>query len=502
MMLKLLKKITKSTAIYSIGQIAPKLVGLALLPFFTNEIFLTAEDYGKLSMLEATSAFLITLFSFGFNFALERWYYDKKYIESRKSIVFTLLIATIFLTVFFWVVLSIFSTQLSILLTGQEKWTKLLNLLFFCSALDSITVLPTTLLRLEEKPVKFISSSIFRFTLYFVLTIIFLVTLRQGLEGIYIARAISSLAIFLALLYYLYSHLTFRFEWIALKEMVIFRLPLVLSSVAYIIFNITDRFSLRFLSDNSFKDVGIYSLGYSIVNSIKLVILSAIWLSLRPIIYQMMDDPKNKRFYSKIMKYISFLIVFLLLGISVFGQEVIMIFAGSEIYYEAFYIIPIISVALIFDTLKEISQAISLNIIKKTGIIAITIIFATVINIGMNILLIPALNIYGAALSTMISQIFFFAVIYKFSQKYYYVPYEIRRILVMIVIFIILAGLSLLTSDLNLLIRIPVKLVIVASFPLFLFFLNFFENIELVRLKGMWRKLKNPAELIKLLSQD
>ena len=60
-MLDKLKKITKSTAIYSLGQIAPKMVGLVLLPFFTNEAYLSVDDYGKLSMLEASSAFLITL---------------------------------------------------------------------------------------------------------------------------------------------------------------------------------------------------------------------------------------------------------------------------------------------------------------------------------------------------------------------------------------------------------------------------------------------------------
>lgn len=501
-MLELLKKITKSTAIYSIGQIAPKVVGLVLLPFLTNEKYLSAADYGKLSILDASSAFLTTIFGFGLNYALERWYYDKKYIESRRSIVFTLLTATFCLTAVFWVILSLFSDQLSILLTGREDWARLLHLLFFCAAMESFILIPTTLLRLQEKSLKFVSSNISRFLVYLALTLVFLVPMKLGLEGIYYARSISAAGILAVLFVYLFRNMTFRFEWQALKEMILFRLPLVLSSMSYIIFNITDRFSIRLLSDSTFKDVGVYSLGYSIVNSVKMVILSAIWLSLRPIIYQMMNEPGNKRVYSKIMKYMSFSVVFLLLCITTFGQEAILILAKSDIYNESFYIIPVISVALIFDTLKEISQSISLNIIKKTGIIAITIIFATIINIGMNILLIPSLNIYGAALSTVISQIFFFFVIYKFSQKYYHVPYEIKRILTMVVVFLVLGGLSLLTSKMDLLIRIPVKLLIIAVFPFILYYLNFFETIEVVRLKGMWRTIKNPADLIRRLSQD
>lgn len=501
-MIDLLKKITRSTAIYSIGQIAPKVVGLVLLPFLTDEKYLSAADYGKLSILDASSAFITTLFGFGLNYALERWYYDKKYINSRKSIVFTLLSATFLLTAIFWVILSLFSDQLSALLTGREDWGRLLNLLFFCAAMESFILIPTTLLRLQEKPLKFVFSNISRFFLYLALTLVFLVPMKLGLEGIYYARAISAAGILAVLLVYLFRNMQFHFEWEALKEMIVFRLPLVLSSMSYIIFNITDRFSIRLLSDSTFKDVGVYSLGFSIVNSVKMVILSAIWLSLRPIIYQMMNDPRNKRVYAKIMKYMSFSVVFLLLCITTFGQEAILILARSDIYNESFYIIPVLSVALIFDTLKEISQSISLNIIKKTGIIAITIIFATIINIGMNILLIPSLNIYGAALSTVISQIFFFFVIYIFSQRYYPVPYEIRRILTMVVVFIVLGGSSLLTAKMDLLLRIPIKILIVASFPFILYFLNFFETIEVKRLKGMWRTMKNPVELIRRLSQD
>jgi O-antigen/teichoic acid export membrane protein len=501
-MIDLIKKLTRSTAVYSIGQVAPKLVGLILLPFFTNAKYLSPADYGKLSMLEASSALLIALFGFGFNYALERWYYDKSYIDKRKSVVFTLLVATIFLTALFWGLLSIFSEQISVFLIERADWTKMLNLLFLCSALESILLLPATLLRLEEKPLMFVTSNIFRFIIYLVMTLIFLVSLHQGLEGIYFARAISLVAILLVLGVYLIRNISFHIEWRALKEMFLFRLPLLLSTVSYIIFNITDRFSIRILSNSSFSDVGVYSLGYSIVNSVKVVVLTSIWLSLRPMIYKMMNEPGNKRFYSKIMKYMAFCVVFLLLSITVFGQEAIMLLVRNKIFYNSFYIIPIISVALIFDTLKEISQSISLNIVKKTGIIAIAMIIATIINICLNIILIPRLNIYGAALSAVISQIFFFIVIYNFSQKYYHVPYELRRILIMIAVFIVLGGLSMLTSKMGIALRIPLKLLILASFPFLLYLFNFLEKIEITRIKDILKKLRKPAELIKIISQD
>jgi O-antigen/teichoic acid export membrane protein len=129
-------------------------------------------------------------------------------------------------------------------------------------------------------------------------------------------------------------------------------------------------------------------------------------------------------------------------------------------------------------------------------------IVATILNICLNIILIPRLNIYGAALSTAISQIFFFIVIYYFSQKYYHVPYELKRILIMITVFIVLGGLSMLTSNLGIALRIPVKLLILASFPFILYMFNFLEKIEIIRIKDIWKKLRHPIELIKIISED
>jgi len=493
-MINHIKYITKNTAIYSIGQLAPKLVGFILLPFLTNPIYLSAADYGKLSLLEASSLLLITLFGFGLNYALERWYWDKDYFDRRKSIIFTLLVSISVLIVLQWSIISFFSGSLSLLLIGKEDWGYLLNLLILCSAIESLILIPTTLLRLEEKPILFVSSNLVRFLIYLVFAIYFLVFRKAGLEGIYEARLFSLISIFIILVPFLYKNIAIQFEWKALREMLLFRLPLVLSTLSYVIFNITDRFTLRILSDSSFKDVGVYNLGYTISNSVKVVILSSIWLSVRPMIYKMMNEPNSKRFYSKLMKYIIFGTTCILLLIALFGQEAIQLITRNDIYYQSFYIIPIISIAIIFDTLKEISQSIGLNIVKKTGFIGILMVAITALNIMLNILLIPLIGIYGAATSTAISQIVFFIFIYRYAQKYYQVPYEIKKIIIMILIYVLFVGLSLLISSFSIFIRIPAKLLLFIIFPFALYPFNFYEEIEIQRIKQFVTKWSHPKQ--------
>ncbi len=499
-MLNHLRYITKSTAIYSIGQIAPKLVGIILLPFFTDPKYLSAADYGKLSILESSSLLLITFFGFGLNYALERWYWDNDYINKRKSITFTLLVTIVFLTAFFWGIMSFFSKDISFLVTGDKDWGYIVTLLMICSAFESLILIPTTLLRLEEKPALFVSSNIIRFIIYLASTIFFLIFRKTGLEGIYEARLLSLISIFLILIPYIIKSSTFKIEWAALKDMLFFRLPLVLSTISYVIFNITDRFTLRVMGESSFQDVGIYNLGFTLTNSVKVIVIASIWLSVRPLIYKMMNDPTAKRFYSKLMKYMMFCISCLMLVITVFGQEVILVLSGNKIFNQSFYIIPIISIAIIFDTLKEIAQSIGLNIVKRTSVIGVMMVAITILNITINIILIPLIGIFGAATSTAISQIIFFIFIYRYSQKYYPVPYEIKKILSLVLVFSIISGLSLLTSNLSLIIRLPLKTLLLVLFPLILYYTNFFEDIELLRLKQIWKKWREPSAWAKLIT--
>ncbi len=100
----------------------------------------------------------------------------------------------------------------------------------------------------------------------------------------------------------------------------------------------------------------------------------------------------------------------------------------------------------------------------------------------------------GASVATLISQIIFFIVIFIFAQRHYFIPYELMKIAKMTLLALILYGLSLLTSELNLVLRLVIKMTLIISFPFLLYLLGFYEKIELDRLGGAWRKWRNPAK--------
>jgi O-antigen/teichoic acid export membrane protein len=197
------------------------------------------------------------------------------------------------------------------------------------------------------------------------------------------------------------------------------------------------------------------------------------------------------------MTYSVFGFLILQMGLMYFSKELLFMLADNKENWTyaqvngAVHIIPVLCFAQLFEILRK-NVRFGLNIVKKTKIISAVMIFSAVINIGLNILFINLFGTIGAAIATLSAQIVFFAIIYHYAQKYYFIPYELKKVFVMIGVVI---GLSLIAYSINSMILIPriiIKIILIGSFPVILYFFGFYEKIELQRIKGAWEKWKNP----------
>ena len=488
-MLKTVKSIAKNSIIYGIGNISSKLVGFILIPLYTKH--LSVYDYGILSIIEITLQLLVSLIGLKIYSALLRWYWDKDYKFKQKSLFFTSSSFVLFISVLIVIGLSLTADKLANLLFGDTDYSYIIILMLISAGLQVNIQMIQTLMRIQEKPIIYSISSISRLILTLFCTIYFIVYLGQKVDGIYEAQIIGQILFFLITAWYVAKNIESKIEWLILKEMFIYSFPLIFAEVAGVVFAITSRYCLKFLI--TMEEVGVFSLGFKVANTIKVFMVASVMLAITPIIYKKMDDPDNKRFYSKIMTYFCFGIMFFVLGLSILGKESIKFLAQNHDYWDAYKIVPILSFSVLFAMLKDISLT-GLHITKKTIVIAGLIMIMSVINLALNIIFIQVLATLGAALATLVAQILFFLVVYQYAQKYYPIPYEIPKILKMICVGILLYLLSLLTDELYLFYRLTIKLALISLFPIILYFWNFYEEIELIRLGQLWYKWKNPKK--------
>lgn len=498
-MLELIKKSLKDSLIYGLGNISVKLVGLVLIPIYTDTKYISIDDFGVLGVIEVTASVLVAVLGLALYQAFFRWYWDQEFSEKQKSIFFTVLS---FLTLFsLLVIFALFpvTDQISaILFSGKTGYSTLLRLMLISVGIQVISQVPLTLMKLQEKPLLFSITNLVKLAFTLLITIYLVVYKAKGLEGIYAGQIVGGALSMVVLFRYLIENIQLRFERKILNAMLLYSAPLTLGSVSSMLLSVFDRYSLNYLS--TLTNVAVYSLGYKIANSIKMIVITSVQSAISPLIFKKINDKDNQFFYSKIMTYFSLGVMIVILGLSLFGLEIVKVFTSDPVYWESYLIIPIISMGIFFGMLKDVS-VIGLQIMKKTRIIGTIIFFVALLNLGLNIILIPKFHIYGASAATLFSQIIFFLIMYRKAQKIYFIPYETLKILKLILFGSLVIIIGLLISDIFIFWRILIKFFLLVSFPFFLYLLGYYDENEIKSITNFWQKWKNPGKWMKNIKE-
>jgi len=472
--------------IYAIGNISRKAIAFLLLPLYVKH--LSISDYGILGILEVSSQAFIAIFGLGLYMALNRWYWDEQHKLKQKEIVFSVSVFLVGTSILAFIGFLPIANSFSNLVFSTGDYTYILKLVFLVSLLEIIAQIFFSVMRLEEKSILFSTTNVVRLIVTLLITVYLIVFKDRGIAGIYEAQLIGLVLYFLMIARFIFAHIAFRFQWSILQEMLHYSLPLILSSISGIFLTLTDRYVLNFMSN--LDQVAIYNLAAKLSYVIMVFVVTPIRMSLTPIVYKMVDQPGCKRFYSKILTYFSFVILICVMFMSFFGKEIIIFFTGSNTeYWHAAELVPIIALIIFMGMMKD-TVSLGINIVKKTKTISIVMFFAAIFNIGANIVLVPYLEATGAAVATLVSQILLFVLIYHFAQKYYKIPYEIPKILKMIITSIVLYIATLYVPIASQSMFILFKLVLILSFPFILYFWKFYEEIELFTINTKLMNIK------------
>lgn len=473
-----IKKTIKHTAIYSFGNISTKIVGFILLPLYTN--YLLPEDYGILIILQTILQILIGVFGFNLPTAMMRWYASEKNVKTRNSIVFSTLFSSTIISVILSLILIPFSKEFSLYWFSTDQFSNYFIFLFLASSAGIISNVPLNVIRLKELPKFYVILSVLRFTTIILLNIYFVAYAKMGVEGIMISEFLGSLIVIVLSLPILIKDSNFVLNMKILKEMFIFGYPLVFSTVFSFVLTLGDRFIIE--SIDGVASVGVYSLGHKIASIINMLILQSFQLGFLPLAYKKLGTPNDKKYFSKILTYYTTLLAFSVLGISMFGKEIVEILVKNHEYWLASTVIPIIAFSFLIRGLQY-NFSLSFHFEKKTGYVTTIIVITSIINILLNFILIKEIGFLGAAYSLLISSIIMMFLSYHYGQKVYRIPYELMKISKIVAISLLLYLLSFLLSDKGLLVNFIFKTLLIFSFPIIVYKASIFEEIEISSLK-------------------
>ncbi len=473
-MLSLIKKTFYLSSTYAFGDILMKGIGLLLLPLYTA--YLTPNDYGILSIATVVSAITAIILTLGLNGSALRYYYKLEGTE-RKNFYGTLWIFLILFPGIIFFLIELSGGKLFNQLFSQVSYNPYLRLALWTSYITvAFTTLPRELFKASERAKTYVALNIGQFLFAVGMTIWFVVILKKGAEGALWARLIGTAAIGLISALLLWKHINLNFDFNLLKQALLYGLPFMPHFLAHWVLGTSDRVILeRYVS---LSEVGIYSVGYTI-GSVMLMFAVAGNNAMIPLFGKLKKSDNNINI-TKLMKMVTYYILVMTiigLGIALFSKEMIYLLTPKS-YHQAIFVVPWVVLGCFFMGLYFTPMSILQFISGNTKPIPFCTGIAAGINIALNLWLIPKYGMIVAAITTAFSYFVMFLGIFVSANYNTPLPYEYRRISLIMSIGVLTFFLAWNLASERILLSIIVKFSFILLFFILLFVTNFFTFQE------------------------
>jgi len=395
-------KIAKNASIYTVFSIFSKAINFLLLPIYTS--YLTTADYGIVGIITALTAFLSTIYLLSLNGSINRFYIEYRTKNKVLNALYSTIFTTVILNATLWTIVSIVGARVfSYILPGINFYPYIFWGLLTVW-LKPIYLLYQRILQAQQNGKKVALLDFSYAILNIILTIIFVVGLKQKAEGVIKAQTITAFIIAITIIFIFLRKLKWDFSKILFKRTLKYSLPLIPHSLAGITSTMIDRFVInKYLGAG---DVGVYNIAYQFGNLSN--ILTAAFNQAYVPWFNEQIKLNNQKQIVKVAKLATLVFSLFAMGISIFSKEILQLFAKGDFLQGAQYI-PYLAFAYVLNGIyfiyaTDLFYDISGRGVKKLA--AITI-FSALVNLSLNLLFVPRWGILGAAIAFIITKLVF-----------------------------------------------------------------------------------------------
>ncbi|PQA91633.1 polysaccharide biosynthesis protein [Chryseobacterium shigense] len=422
-----MKKLLNETIIYGIGAIMPRIIVVLLNYLFIKNI--NNSDFAIFTNLYALISFVNIVLSFGFETAYFRFSSDKDNEQKVFNTSFWFL--TGLSTVFLLLVLLFNQTIANVF--GYEKTPEFIKWFAWIAFFDNLLVIPLAWFRFHNKPLKYtairviqaVFQSIFAIALFLYIPqeFSFKLGLKEKVAYPFFSNlAASCLGFILVLPIILKVKLQFSKD--LFLQMIKYSWPVMIAGLAFMVNENFDKFIQKFIINDA--EAGAYGGCYKMAVLMTLFV-TAYRMGIEPFFFKQMQNKNAKLTYAKVTEYFSFFASIVALGIIANVSWIKLLLVPNSSYWIAINIIPIIVIAnLFFGIYYNLSTWYKVTDRTRVG----TYISWTgaIITIILNFLFLKKYGFMVSAWVTLVAYFVMMVLSYFLGQKYYPIPYRMKKI--------------------------------------------------------------------------
>jgi O-antigen/teichoic acid export membrane protein len=392
------KKFARDVFIIGIANALLALSGIIFMPLITK--ILGAYDYGIWTQVQVTISMVIGFVSLGLPYALTRFLpakADRGEIQEEFYSSFCLIfIVTLVVSI---IIIAAAQFIAGALFDGATTVVQITGLIILVQSLDQVFL---TLFRAFRQMKRYAIFTVAN-TYVQVGLIAYLVLNGHGILSIVLAFLAIKAVMFFILFYLIKSQIGIkRPRFSKIREYLSFGLPTIPGNIAAWVVSSSDRYVIGyFLGATS---IGIYSAGYTL-GSLIMMPAGILAFVLPPTLSKLYDEGRMtevKTHLSYSLKYLLAVAIPFVFGAFVLAQPVLRLFTTAEIATHGYFVVPLVALGTLFFA-GSVPISLILTLAKKTKITGAIWIICGLVNLGLNILVVPRWGIVGATVTTLIA---------------------------------------------------------------------------------------------------
>jgi O-antigen/teichoic acid export membrane protein len=424
-----LRRLLTTGAAYQLADVVSKGIALILLPVYTRH--LTRADYGTAELLVTTVILVSIVARLGVGEALVRFHFLDADPERRRALARTATGVLLAVTTVLAGVVAIFAGPLSEWLLGSEQAAVMRATALGLWAFTNLE-LAYALLRVEERARAYALASLTNVALTVALTVWLVVVRDEGALGLVAGNYVASAVVLLGLWWVLRDALGIgigRIDRRQLGPMLRFGLPTVPAEVSVFAMFFVDRLWLyRYASPD---EAGLYSLSVKLAGVVVFTV-RAFQYAWPPLAFSIADDAEASRVYARVTTYYVLFTGVVVAGLALLGRWLVRLLAAPE-FFAAHEALPWVALGwgLYGLFLVLVAMAARAQVTVRNFPAALCGLAA---NVALLALLVGPLGITGAGVALVGAYVVMLAVMYALTRSLFHVPFEWRRLALIVVV--------------------------------------------------------------------
>ncbi|KQS35436.1 polysaccharide biosynthesis protein [Pedobacter sp. Leaf194] len=437
--------------VYGISTVFSRLFNFILTPIYTSVY--KKGVYGIFTNMYANASLINAILAFGMESTYFR--YLNKFEDKKQEVYNNSFICIAFVSSLFLITGLVFSNGIATYLAAKAAeipdYKQYVSFFLWILFVDAICVIPFAKLRADGRPMKYSVVKFLNIGCFVGFNLLFIFVLpaiikhnwigaswlqtwyrHQWIGYVFVANLIASLVTLVALIPE-FLKLQLKFDKALFSNMFSYSWPILIANLSFIVNENLDKIVLKDLlpANIANEEVGIYGAVCKLAIFLS-IFITAFRLGAEPFFFSHAKNSNAKQTYATILQY--FVIALTVLFVALIANiEVLKFFIRTEEYWVGLPAVPYLLMGYVFLGIY-MNLSIWYRLSDQTRYGLYISVIGAIITIVLNFVLIPRFSYMGSAWVSMAAYATMTIISYILGQKYYPIPYNLKKILAYIIV--------------------------------------------------------------------